>query len=163
MGRAGRSLPTCAGAAAALDASVDGLEVRRDSCPIRFEERREHELLAERRGVLVDGEPRAVSGDLEEHAIWLAQVETAEPEAVDLAAVGNRELVEARGPGVVVRVRRAEGDVMHAAGALLADGQVGLYGDVQFRVRATRAHLEDVDVPSRIVGWGVLASLSHVE
>src|SRR4051812_32937320 len=67
-------------------ASIDRLERRHDLVPLRLEERREHHLLAERRHVLVHAEAGAVGRDLEQDSVRLAEVETAEPVAVDLAA-----------------------------------------------------------------------------
>ena len=65
-------------------------------------------------------------------SVRLAEVQAVEIETIDLAAVGNAQLVEPLGPGVVLRfVRRAERDVMHGACALLRDRQARLHRDMQ--------------------------------
>src|SRR6185436_17691335 len=92
-------------------------EVRDDLGPPRLQERRQHDGLAECGLVLVHRETGAVRGDLEEDSIRLAEVQAPEPEAVHLAAVRDPERVQALGPGLVILVRSAERDVMHAARA----------------------------------------------
>src|SRR5438067_6091046 len=49
--------------------------------------RSQHQLFAEPVHRLVDAEAGAVRGDLEQDAVRLAEIQAAEPEAVDLAAV----------------------------------------------------------------------------
>src|ERR1700710_3085761 len=89
----------------------------------RLEERRQRELFAKRLHRFVGGETRAVGGDLEQDAVRLAKIQAAEIEPVDGAAVADAEFVEPLQPSVVLRViRRAEGDVMHAAGSLQGYG-----------------------------------------
>ena len=81
--------------------------------------------LAELLERLVGGEAGAVGGDLEQDAVRLAEIETAEIEAVDLAAVRDAQIRQPLRPGVVFFfVRRAEGDVMHGAGALARRRQI---------------------------------------
>ena len=90
-----------------------------------LEERRQRQFFAERFHRLISGEARSVGGDLEQDAAGLAEIEAAEIEAVDLAAVGNAQFVEPLRPGVILGlVRRAERDVMHAAGALPRGGKI---------------------------------------
>ena len=62
------------------------LQAGLDRLAARFEERRQSELLAERRQRFVGGEARAVGGDLEQDAVGLAEIEAAEIEAVDRPA-----------------------------------------------------------------------------
>src|SRR5439155_8143322 len=92
-----------------------------------------------------------VSGDLEEDAVGLAEIEAAEVVAVDRTAVGDAILREALGPSVVlVEVRRAERDMVDAAGAASRRRQVGLDGHVQLGAKSCLAcaavgHFVDVD------------------
>jgi DNA-binding transcriptional LysR family regulator len=67
-----------------------------------FQERRQGQHLAERVHRLVGGEAWAVSGDLEQDPVRLAEVETAEPEAVDRAARRHPHLVETLCPRLIV-------------------------------------------------------------
>ena len=98
----------------------------------------------------VGGEARAVGGDLEQDAVRLAEIEAAEIEAIDLAAVRHAQGVRAAPPRRRTRlVRRAERDVVHAAGALLGRRQAGLDRDVQLGRRAALAHLVDMDLARR--------------
>ena len=60
----------------------------------RFQERRQRELLAERLHRLVGGKAGAVGGDLEQDAVRLAEIKTAEIEPVDLAAVADAKFVQ---------------------------------------------------------------------
>ena len=69
-----------------------------------FEERRQHQLLAELVHRLVGREARAVGRDLEQDAVRLAEIEAAEIEAVDLAAVRNAQLAAAARPRRRIRV-----------------------------------------------------------
>src|SRR6266851_3650060 len=113
--------------------SFKRLQSRFDLRAARLEERRQSEFLAELLHRLVAGKAGTVGGDLEQDAVRLAEIEAAEIEAVDLAAVGDAQLVEPRGPGMILRlVRRAEGDVMHAAGALARGRQVLAFDHMQF-------------------------------
>ena len=54
-----------------------------DARPRRFEPRRQHQRFTEMRGVFIDREPRAVGGDLEQHAARFLEVDGFEPEAID--------------------------------------------------------------------------------
>ena len=82
----------------------------------------QHQGLAEALGRLVDGEPGAQRGDLEQHAARLAEVDRAEVLAVDDLR-GLHALVDhALTPGLVVAVLRCPGDVVNgprSLGALL--------------------------------------------
>src|SRR5262245_31999411 len=91
--------------------SVDRLEVGDNLGSPRFEEWRQHDLLAQCGFVLVHREPWPIRGDLEQDAIWLAEVQAAEPVAIDLAAVGDAQSVQSLGPGIVLlKGRRPQGD-----------------------------------------------------
>ena len=107
--------------------------------------------------IFIHGEARTVGGNLEQDAVGLADVQAPEPEAIHPAAVRYAELVQPLRPGVVVRIGRAEGDVMHASSALPRHLQVRLDGDVQLRMRPSGAHLEDVHARARIVGMRAVA------
>src|SRR4051812_45516357 len=74
-----------------LRGSVDRLERRDDLCSMRLEEWCQHDLLAERGLILVHAEARPVARDLEQDAVGLAEIQTAEPEPVHLSAVRNAE------------------------------------------------------------------------
>src|SRR6185437_12169066 len=80
--------------------SVDWFQVRDDLRAMRLEERRQHDLLAERGLVFVHGETRTVRCDLEQDPVWLAEVQTAKPVPVHFAAVADTERVEPIGPCV---------------------------------------------------------------
>src|SRR5690606_15286640 len=69
--------------------SVDRLQVPHDLLAMRLEEGWEHHLLAEGLHILVHREPGPIGGDLEQDSVRLAEVEAAEPVAIDLPAVGN--------------------------------------------------------------------------
>ena len=71
-----------------------------DRRALRLQEGRQRQLFAERLGGLVGGEARLVGGDLEEDAVGLPEVEAAEVEPVDLAAVRDAEAAQPLGPGV---------------------------------------------------------------
>ena len=85
----------------------------------RLKEGRQREAFAEGGHRLIGRKAGAVGGDLEQDAVGLPEIQAAEIKAVDLAGVADAELVQPLGPGALLRlVRGAEGDVMHAAGAL---------------------------------------------
>src|SRR5215213_7095347 len=99
----------------------------------RLQKRRQRQLFAERLHRLVGRKTRAVGRDLEQNAVGLAEIQAAEIEAVDLAAVGDAEFVQALGPGVVLRlVGGAERDVVDAAGARTRGGRLLVFEHVQF-------------------------------
>ena len=69
-----------------------------------------------------------------------------------LPLFGMRNASQPIGPGIVVGIATPEGYVMHAASALASHRQIRLHRDMQFRMRpAAVAHLEDMDMGSRIV------------
>src|SRR4051812_29348448 len=77
----------------------------------RLQERRQRQPLAELFQRLVGGEARPVGRDLEQDAVRLAEIETAEIVAVDLAAVRDVHGGEPLRPAVVLcLVGCAEGD-----------------------------------------------------
>src|SRR5204863_4414843 len=98
------------------------LQPRLDLRAPRLEERRQRQLLPQRRHRFVGRKAGAVGRDLEQDAIGLAEIQAAKIEAVDLAAVGNVKFGQALRPGVILSlVGRAERDVVHAARALSRD------------------------------------------
>src|SRR6187551_3778572 len=82
----------------------DRLQPRLDRRPSRLQERRQRQPLAQRLHRLVGRKAWAIRRDLEQDAVGLAEIEAAEIEAIDLAAVGDAELVQALRPGVVLRL-----------------------------------------------------------
>ena len=82
-----------------------------------LERRRQDQRLAEMVGLLVDREAGAHRGELEEHAARLAEVDRAEPEAVDDAARRLPGAADGIEPGVLLVHVRGEGDVVDGAGA----------------------------------------------
>src|SRR5215216_2949918 len=122
-----------------------------DRRPSRLQERWQRQPLAERLHRLIRRKARAVRRDLEQDAVGLAEIEAAEIEAVDLAAVGDAEFVQALGPGVILRlVGGAERDVVDAAGARPHDRRMLVFEHMQFGGRAALppclAHLEHVNL-----------------
>ena len=112
--------------------SCDRLQPRLDRGPSRFEERRQRQFFAQRFHRLVGRKARTVGGDLEQDAVGLAEIEAAEIEAVDLAAVGDAQFVQPLRPGVILRlVGGAERDVVDAAGALPCDGRILVFEHMQ--------------------------------
>ncbi len=92
----------------------------------------------------------------------VAEVQAAEIEAVDLAAGMDTELLQPGRPCMILRlVRRAEGDVMHAARALPRRRQVPLLQHVQLGGGAALAHGIDVDAVLA-VRRGIVAHAGHV-
>src|SRR5688572_5282370 len=86
-----------------------------DLLPLRFQPRRQHEVLAKRRDILIHREPRTVGRDLEQHAAGFEEVYGLEPEPVDhlrRPALGRRDALAHRELGVIVR--HAPGDVVDA-------------------------------------------------
>jgi hypothetical protein len=84
----------------------------------RFEERRQHELLAEMRGILVDAKARAFSCDLEQHAAGFLEVDRLEPEPIDHRRRPRAELFDLRAHGNrVLLVVHAPRKMMHGAAA----------------------------------------------
>ena len=75
--------------------SIDRLQIRNDFRSMWLQERRQHNLFAQRRNIFVDAKTRAVCCDLEEHAVRLAEIKTLEPVAVDFSAIRNAHLGEA--------------------------------------------------------------------
>src|SRR3954466_4090503 len=85
---------------------------------MRLQPRRQHEVLAERGRIFVDGEARTVGSDLEQHPAGLQKVDRLEPEPIDdfgwsppsaIDPLADLEL------GLVVR--HAPGNVMYSAGS----------------------------------------------
>src|SRR5678815_1534449 len=130
---------------------------------MRLEEGRQDERLSERRGVLVNRESWTVGRDLEQYAVWLAHVQAPEPEAVHLAAVRNVELVQSFCPRVVVRIGRAERDMVNASCTLPRNRQVWLHRDVQLRMRTCSSHFEYVHTRAGIIGMRAVAHQTHIE
>ena len=130
---------------------------------MRLKKGREHNLFTECRRILIDRKAGSVGRDLEQDAVRLADVQAAEPEAIHLAAVRNVERIQPLGPGVIVLVGSAEGNVVDSAGALTSHLQVRLHRDVQLRVRPATPHLEDMHASARVVGIRYVPHLSHVE
>jgi len=58
-------------------------ELRLDFLAVRLEPRREHEVLAERSRILVDGKTGSIGRELEENPARLEEIDRFEPEAVD--------------------------------------------------------------------------------
>ncbi len=101
--------------------------------------------LAQRLHGFVGREARDVGRDLEENAVRLPEVERAEVIALHLAGVRHAEALHTLGPSrEAVVVGRAEGDVVHAAGAFAAGRRARLHHHVQLGRGAAGAHLEDV-------------------
>src|SRR4029077_19561319 len=71
--------------------SIDRLQPRLNLCAARLEERRQRQFFAECRQRLVGRKAGAVGCDLEQDAVGLSEIETAEIEPVDLAAIGNAQ------------------------------------------------------------------------
>ncbi len=79
---------------------------------------------------------RTVRCDLEQNAVRLAEIKRLEIKAIDLAAVRHFQVDQAPGPFVIFgAVRRASGDVMHAARTRLRPGHVWACRHVRFRRR----------------------------
>src|SRR5258708_739629 len=78
----------------------------------------QHQRLAKAGCVLIDVEPRAKGGDLEEDTTGLAEVDRPEVGAVDDRSRLHFGAGEGLAPGLVVLVRRRPGHVVHAAGTL---------------------------------------------
>src|SRR6266568_9028811 len=99
--------------------SPQRLQPRFDLGAARLQEWGQREFLAELFHRLVGGKAGAVGGDLEQDAVRLAEIKAAEIKPVDLAGVADAQFVQPPRPGMVLRlVRRAERDVVDAAGAL---------------------------------------------
>src|SRR5436190_16086780 len=99
--------------------SLERLQPGFDLGAARLQERRQREFFAERCHRLVGGESGAVGGDLEQDAVRFAEIKTAKIKPVDLAGVADAKLAQPARPAMVLLlVRSAERDVMHAAGAL---------------------------------------------
>src|SRR5258705_8431132 len=77
---------------------------------VRFQERRQHQRLAKFVERLVHPEAWPVGGNLEQNAVPLAEIQRVKTITVDLAAVRDAHLLQLRGPGLVVPLRRAETD-----------------------------------------------------
>src|SRR5947209_5824066 len=84
------------------DTSSDRLQPSLDLCPARLEKRRQCQFLAEFFQGLVGGKARPVGGDLEQDAVGLAEIKASEIEPVDLAAVGNTQVVQPLCPCVIL-------------------------------------------------------------
>src|ERR1700682_1345243 len=74
--------------------SPQRLQPRLDRRTARLQKRRQRQTFAECVHRLVGGKAGTVGRDLEQNAVGLAKIKTAEIEAVDLAAVGNAKLGE---------------------------------------------------------------------
>ncbi len=118
---------------------------------------RQHERLAELVGRLVDREAGGERGDLEQHAVRLAEVDRAEVRAVDDRRRLRAALARGVAPGGVVLVARGPGDVVDGAGPLQA--ALGGRGIVRVRRAAllagehgVRVEAEPVEQRPRAVG-----------
>ena len=58
-------------------------QLRLDLRPLRFEPRREHEVLAQRGLILVDRKSGSIGSELEKNSARLEEINRFEPEAVD--------------------------------------------------------------------------------
>src|SRR5689334_21595754 len=72
--------------------SVQRLEIGDDFSAPRLEEGGQHNLLTERRLVLIDAESGTVGRNLEQNAAGFPEVQATEPVAINLAAVSDAEL-----------------------------------------------------------------------
>ncbi len=81
-----------------------------------LEGRREDERLAQVLGILVHGKTRTEGRDLEEDAARLAEVDRAEPEAVDDWSRSEAGRCDALAPRLVLVQCRRPGDVVHGSG-----------------------------------------------
>src|SRR5689334_2311901 len=92
---------SAARATPAVYSSVDWCEVRLDLRSPWLQERRQRDLLTQSFGVFVHREAGSIGGDLEQDAARLAEIEAAEPVAINLPAIGDAQLFQAVGPGVI--------------------------------------------------------------
>src|SRR5882757_5401839 len=100
-----------------MPSTLQGLQPGLNLLALAFQERRQHQSLAEFVERLVNRETRTVGGDLEQNAVRLAKIQRVKPIAVYLAAVRDAHVFQARSPGVVIRIGRTECDMVHATGA----------------------------------------------
>src|SRR4029077_14378155 len=118
--------------------------------------RQKDELLAEVRRILVGGEAGAERRDLEEDTVRLAEVDGAEPEAVDDRRRPAAGLLHPLPPRLLVLHRRRPRDVMHRAGAGNAGARSLFVADptapgVAARLAVDEAErIEERRVPTRI-------------
>src|SRR6185312_9061217 len=143
--------------------SINRLEVRSDLWPTGLEEWGEHKTLAKCCRIFIDRKPGSIRSNFEEHPVRLTNIKAAKPMPIDLAAIRNSKLVQSIGPGIVLSVNAAEGNVMNTARALLNDGEIGLDSDVQFRVRPAAAHFKHMHLRRGIVRIWAITHLAHVE
>src|ERR1700674_2424205 len=109
--------------------SPDRLQSRFDGRAARLQERRQREFFAERFHRLVGGKAGPVGRDLEQDAVGLAKIQALEIKPVDLTAVGNTEVAQASGPGVLLcLIGGAKRPMMHAPGALSRYRRILLLG-----------------------------------
>src|SRR5688572_14115744 len=96
-----------------------------------LEEGWQHDFLTQCVRIFINGEAGTVRCNLEKHAVRLSEIKTAEPVAIDLAAVGNAKRIQPFGPRMVLFLRgRTERHVMHTARTLARHRQVGLRNDM---------------------------------
>src|SRR5207248_6473980 len=113
---------------------------------------REDERLAQVRRVLVGREARAERRDLEQDAARLAEVDRAEPEAVDDRRRPPACLLDARAPRLLLVHRARPRDVVHRARARNARSRRGLVPDpAAARLAARLSVLEPESVEERLV------------
>src|ERR1700693_5711365 len=89
---------------------------RLELCTEVLEVGRQDERLAEMRRILVGGEARAERRDLEQDAARLAEVDRAEPEAVDDRRRPAACFLDALAPRLLLLHPARPGDVVHRAG-----------------------------------------------
>src|SRR5665213_1119324 len=143
--------------------SLDRLQARFDRRATVLKERRQGEMLAEALYRFVGGEARTIGGDLEQDAVRLAEIETLEIEAIDLAAARDPQRAQAFDPlGVDGVGRRAEGDVMGAAAAGTGTRLIGFNHDMEFGGGTTLAHPIGMHARAIAILCAVFADRSHV-
>src|SRR5215207_5540997 len=114
--------------------------------------------------VLVRGEAGAVSGDLEEDAARLPEVERLEVVAVDDVGDANAGGPHPVSPGPVLGViRGTERDVMDPAAAEPGGWEIGTLLDTYLRAGSARTALEDDGAQRGVVRRGIVAGLPEAE
>ena len=116
---------------AACAGSVRGRQRAFDLPAVRLEERREHELLAQMRGIFVNREAGAFGCQLEQHAARFSEIDGLEPETIDHRRRLTARALDLLAHGeLLVLVGNAPRQVMNAADAPRAAPRVWRFADV---------------------------------